>query len=300
MAVSYRKARKPRNAFRPVRRSVPSLPPAGCSGDSAAFAPARAQPHRTLALGTGRRGAGHPRRQPRTDAPPADPEDREPQVEGSVALPVRRRHDLRGEVPAGGRLVGRFSLPAGDGREKPLGTEPLSGWLALVGDDVSALEGPQEGNALLRHALLPFAARRHGRRLRRCRHPQLHSLFAAAGRNLRADPRLGARGRRRGRTTQCRRVAAARRTQHPPPLPGGGDPDSRHDGPRLRRAVRLVPAHVRLPERTPQFRIRDPAPQGELGPQAAPPDELFRGGHPAARHPHHGRRRPDEPEQNPA
>lgn len=41
------------------------------------------------------------------------------------------------------------------------------------------------------------------------RHPQLHSLFAATGRNLRADPRLGARGRRRGRTTQCRRVAAA-------------------------------------------------------------------------------------------
>lgn len=154
--VSYRKARKPRNAFRPVRRSVPSLPPAGCSGDSAAFAPARAQPHRTLALGTGRRGAGHPRRQPRTDAPPADPEDREPQVEGSVALPVRRRHDLRGEVPAGGRLVGRFSLPAGDGREKPLGTEPLSGWLALVGDDVSALEGPQEGNALLRPRPITF------------------------------------------------------------------------------------------------------------------------------------------------
>ena len=117
VAVSYRKARKPRNAFRPVRRSVPSLPPAGCSGDSAAFAPARAQPHRTLASGQDD-GAGHPRRQPRTDAPPADPEDREPQVEGSVALPVRRRHDLRGEVPAGGRLVGRFPLPAGDGREK--------------------------------------------------------------------------------------------------------------------------------------------------------------------------------------
>lgn len=156
VAVSYRKARKPRNAFRPVRRSVPSLPPAGCSGDSAAFAPARAQPHRTLALGTGRRGAGHSRRQPRTDAPPADPEDREPQVEGSVALPVRRRHDLRGEVPAGGRLVGRFPLPAGDGREKPLGTEPLSGRLALVGDDVSAFESPQEGNALLRPRPITF------------------------------------------------------------------------------------------------------------------------------------------------
>ena len=194
VAVSHRKARKPRNAFRPVRRSVPSLPPAGCSGDSAAFAPARAQPHRTLALGTGRRGAGHPRRQPRTDAPPADPEDREPQVEGSVALPVRRRHDLRGEVPAGGRLVGRFSLPAGDGREKPLGTEPLFGWLARRRRCICFPKSPQEGNALLRHALLPFAARRDGRRLRRCRHPQLHSLFAAAGRNLRADPRLGARG----------------------------------------------------------------------------------------------------------
>ena len=94
-------------------------------------------------LGAGRRGAGHPRRQPRTDAPPADPEDREPQVEDPVALPVRRRHDLRGEVPAGGRLVGRFPLPAGDGREKPLGTEPLSGGFAFVGDDVSAYEGPQ-------------------------------------------------------------------------------------------------------------------------------------------------------------
>ncbi len=61
-----------------------------------------------------------------------------------VALPVRRGDDLRRKIPAGGRLVGRFPLPAGDGREKPLGTEPLSGRLALVGDDVSAFEGPQE------------------------------------------------------------------------------------------------------------------------------------------------------------
>ena len=93
------------------------------------------------------------------------------------------------------------------------------------------------------------------------------------------------RGCRRGGQAQCRRVAAARRTQHPPPLSGGGDPDSRHDEPRLRRAVRFVPADVRFPERTPQFRIRGAAPQRVVGPQTAPADELFRGGHSAARHP---------------
>ena len=196
--------------------------------------------------------------------------------------------------------MGRFPLSVGHGREKPFGAEPLFGRVAVVGDDVPALEGPQEGDALLRHALLPFAARCHGRRLRRCRHPQLHPLFAATGRDLRADPRLGARGCRRGGQTQCRRVAAARRTQHPPPLSGGGDPDPRHDGPRLRRTVRFVSADVRFPERTSQFRIRGAASQRVVGPQTAPADELFRRGHPTARHPHHGRRRTDEPEQDPA
>ena len=289
MAVPYRTARKFRDAFRPVCRSVPSVPPARRGGNPAAFAAARAQPHRALAFGAGRGGAGHPRRQPRADAAPAGAEDREPQVENPVALSVRRGDDLRRKIPAGGRVVGRFPLPAGHGREKSFGAEPLSGRVAVVGDDVPALEGPQERDALLRHALLPFAARCHGRRLRRCRHPQLHPLFAAAGRDLRADSRLGARGCRRGGQTQCRRVAAARRTQHPPPLSGGGDPDPRHDGPRLRRPVRFVPADVRFPERTPQFRIRGAASQRVVGAQAASADELFRRGHPAARHPHHGR-----------
>ena len=300
MAVPDRTARKSRDAFRSVCRSVPSVPPARRGGNSAALAAARAQPHRALAFGAGRGGAGDSRRQPRADAAPAGAEDRKPQVENPVALPVRRGDDLRRKIPAGGRLVGRFPLPAGYGREKPFGAEPLSGRVALVGDDVPAFEGPQEGDALLRHALLPLAARRYGRRLRRCRHPQLHPLFAAAGRDLRTDSRLGARGCRRGGQAQCRRVAAARRTQHPPPLSGGGDPDSRHDGPRLRRAVRFVPADVRFPERTPQFRIRGAAPQRVVGPQTAPVDELFRGGHSAARHPHHGRRRADESEQDPA
>ena len=96
------------------------------------------------------------------------------------------------------------------------------------------------------------------------------------------------------------RNPAPRRAQYPPPLSRSGDPDPRYDGACLRRVVRLVPADVRLSERTAQFRVREPAPQGELGSQTAPPDGLFRGGHAAARHPHHGRRRPDEPEQNPA
>lgn len=111
---------------------------------------------------------------------------------------------------------------------------------------------------------------------------------------------MGEGGRRRSRKAQCRGVAAARRPQYPPPLSGGGDPDSRHDGTRLRRVVRVVPAHVRFSERTAQLRVREPAAQGELGPQAAPPDDLFRRRHAAARHPYHGRGRPDEPEQDAA
>ena len=54
-------------------------------------------------------------------------------------------------TPDAGRVVGLSLIHI---------SEPLSGRLALVGDDVSAFESPQEGNALLRHALLPFAARR--------------------------------------------------------------------------------------------------------------------------------------------
>ena len=196
--------------------------------------------------------------------------------------------------------MGRFPVPPGDGREEPFGVEPVSGQLALGGDHVPAVEGPQKGDAVLRHALLPLAAGHHRQSVRRRGDPQLYPLFAAAGRDLREYPRLGEGGRCRGRKTQCGRVAAARRAQYPPPLSRSGDPDPRYDGACLRRVVRLVPADVRLSERTAQFRVREPAPQGELGSQTAPPDGLFRGGHAAARHPHHGRRRPDEPEQDAA
>ncbi len=61
----------------------------------------------------------------------------------------------------------RFQVSSGDGGEKPLGAEPLSGQFAFGGDHVPAVEGPQEGDAVLRHALLSLAAGRDRKRIRR-------------------------------------------------------------------------------------------------------------------------------------
>ena len=62
--------------------------------------------------------------------------------------------------------------------------------------------------------------------------------------------------------------------------------------------VRFLPTHVRFPEQAAQLQFREAEAERDVGTQAAPPGEVFRGGFPTLRHPDNGWRCPDESEQD--